>query len=338
MTHPSPQLAGTWSHRLAVVLAGLTFPLIWVGGLVTTTDAGMSVPDWPNTYGYNLFLYPWQTWLFGPWDLFVEHGHRLLASLVGLVTIALAVVLWRTDPRQSLRIAGLVAVAGVVGQGVLGGMRVLMDERTLAMIHGCVGPAFFAFVVTLCVVTSRRWRSPSADMPPRAASGMKQVAVVTVVVAYLQLMLGAVLRHMPAGSQPGLFRAAVFFHLIMAAALAVQVVLLRRQAGYTGDAGLATRRAANGLLALVAFQIALGSATWIAKYGWPPLVASYSWTAGYVIRAESLFQTHVVTAHVATGSLILALAVSLAVVSGGRVRTAASGRKLSASAAMELVA
>ena len=73
-----------WPHRLAVLLVCATFPLIWVGGLVTTYDAGMAVPDWPTTYGYNLFLYPWQTWLAGPWDLFIEHGHRLLGSLGGL--------------------------------------------------------------------------------------------------------------------------------------------------------------------------------------------------------------------------------------------------------------
>ena len=76
-----------------MVLACATFPLVWVGGLVTTTDAGMAVPDWPSTYGYNLFLYPWQTWLAGPWDLFVEHGHRLLASAVGMLTIGLLIVL-----------------------------------------------------------------------------------------------------------------------------------------------------------------------------------------------------------------------------------------------------
>ena len=78
-----------WSRRLALLLTVLTFPLIWVGGLVTTTDAGMAVPDWPNTYGYNMLLYPWESWLLGPWDLFIEHGHRLLGALVGMVTIAL---------------------------------------------------------------------------------------------------------------------------------------------------------------------------------------------------------------------------------------------------------
>src|ERR1051325_109674 len=82
-------------HRLAVALACATFPLIWVGGFVTTYKAGMAVPDWPNTYGYNLFLYPWQTWIYGPWHLFIEHGHRLLAAGVGLLTIAVAIAVWR---------------------------------------------------------------------------------------------------------------------------------------------------------------------------------------------------------------------------------------------------
>ena len=82
-----------------MVLACATFPLVWVGGLVTTTDAGMAVPDWPSTFGYNMFLYPWQSWLAGPWDLFVEHGHRLLASSVGMLTIGLVIVMWRTDER-----------------------------------------------------------------------------------------------------------------------------------------------------------------------------------------------------------------------------------------------
>ncbi|MEM1304636.1 MAG: COX15/CtaA family protein, partial [Planctomycetota bacterium] len=83
------RLPGRWTRRLAVLLCGMTFPLICIGGLITTTAAGMSVPDWPGTYGYNMFRYPWQTWLFGPWDLFIEHGHRLLAATVGLVTIGL---------------------------------------------------------------------------------------------------------------------------------------------------------------------------------------------------------------------------------------------------------
>src|SRR5215510_1233467 len=122
-----------WPHRWAVALACATFPLLWVGWLVTTTESGMAVPDWPNTYGYNLFLYPWQTWIYGPFDIFVEHGHRLLASTIGLVTIVLAASLWRNESRRWVRWLGVASVALVIFQGILGGMRVVLAEETLAM-------------------------------------------------------------------------------------------------------------------------------------------------------------------------------------------------------------
>src|SRR6266567_2784898 len=123
-----PQLSA-WPHRLAVALALVTFPVIWVGGLVTTYDAGMAVPDWPGTYGYNLFRYPWQTWLAGPWDLFIEHGHRLLGATAGLLSIALVAVVLLTDRRPWLIASSLGALGLVIAQGVLGGARVLFDER-----------------------------------------------------------------------------------------------------------------------------------------------------------------------------------------------------------------
>ena len=122
-----------WSRRLALLLIVLTFPLIWVGGLVTTTDAGMAVPDWPNTYGYNMFLYPWESWLLGPWDLFIEHGHRLLGALVGMVTIALMVVVLKKDARSWMRKLVIVALVAVIAQGILGGVRVRLNDVTLAM-------------------------------------------------------------------------------------------------------------------------------------------------------------------------------------------------------------
>ncbi|HEY7710462.1 MAG TPA: cytochrome oxidase assembly protein, partial [Candidatus Entotheonella sp.] len=147
-----------WPHRWAVALACATFPLVWVGGLVTTTDSGMAVPDWPTTYGYNLFLYPLSTWLAGPWDIFVEHGHRLLGAIVGCLTIGLVVSLWRSESRTWLRWLGVAALLLVVSQGVLGGMRVVYDERSLAMFHGTTGPLFFAITVAMTVFTSRRWR------------------------------------------------------------------------------------------------------------------------------------------------------------------------------------
>jgi len=108
----SQQPVSPWPHRLAVALVCATFPLVWIGGLVTTHDAGMAVPDWPNTYGYNLFLYPLDGWL-AVWDIFLEHTHRLIAASVGLATIVLAVMLWRSDPRKWIRWLGVAAVLGV---------------------------------------------------------------------------------------------------------------------------------------------------------------------------------------------------------------------------------
>src|ERR1043165_4509809 len=116
MIATSPNRVSPWPHRLAVVLACATFPLVWVGGLVTTTDSGMAVPDWPNTYGYNLFLYPWQTWLLGPWDLFIEHGHRLLGASVGIITIFLVATVWRKEPRAWVRWLSLAALVCVILQ------------------------------------------------------------------------------------------------------------------------------------------------------------------------------------------------------------------------------
>jgi cytochrome c oxidase assembly protein subunit 15 len=296
------------------VLACATFPLVWVGGLVTTTDAGMAVPDWPNTYGYNLFLYPWQSWLAGPWDLFVEHGHRLLASLVGLITIGLVAVLWRSEERRWVRWLGLAALALVIFQGVLGGMRVLLDERTLAMLHGCTGPLFFAVTVALAVFTSKNWQlGPDSPPSPGGSSSLvRQLAVVTCILIYLQLVFGAVLRHVPVQTEPATFVLAIRFHLLLAAVLTVHVLLLVWIALRHFRQVSQSSRWVLLLGALLALQLALGAATWLVKFSVPAWAAPWWPAAGFTIHADGWLQTHIVTAHVATGSLMLAVSVVVA--------------------------
>src|SRR5436305_10553421 len=117
-----------WPHRLAVILACAMFSLLFIGGLVISKGAGLAVPDWPTTFGYNMFLYPWSRMVGG---VFYEHSHRLIGSLVGLLTVAFAVSLWVTEPRSWMRILGLVAVAAVVVQGILGGLRVVLLQHGL---------------------------------------------------------------------------------------------------------------------------------------------------------------------------------------------------------------
>jgi cytochrome c oxidase assembly protein subunit 15 len=306
-------------HRLAVALVMVTFPLIWIGGLVTTYEAGMAVPDWPNTYGYNLFLYPWQTWLAGPWDLFIEHGHRLWASLTGLLTIALVVAEWRYDDRRWARWLAVGALAAVIGQGVLGGLRVRMDDVLFARIHGCVGPAFFALVVAIAVVTSARWRSAAAPREIPKGDRLRLLAVATTALAYLQLVLGSALRHMPVTATPRDFRAAVLFHVLVAVALMIQVTVLVVRVVRSARGEGALMRPAVGLIACMVLQIALGLGTWIVKYGWPVWLGGEH-LASFVVEAESRLQAHVTTAHVAIGSLVLALSLVVALRSWRLVR------------------
>lgn len=284
-----------------------TFPLVWLGGLVTTHQAGMAVPDWPNTYGYNVFLYPWTTWIAGPFDLLIEHGHRLLGAAVGLLTIGfvLAVFLSKSATWR-LRLLAILALLAVCAQGALGGLRVVLDQRTLAMIHGCFGPAFFAFTVALAAITSRAWlqQSPVAVV---GASRVQRLAILTTILAYLQLILGAQLRHTPLDVGPGFFRAALHFHLLIAAALLVHVPLVAHAVRKLGGQASRLRVPAMGLLMLLVLQICLGAGSWVVKYGWPAWLGEHTWTAEYVVRREDFISSLVLTTHVAVGSLILAL-------------------------------
>lgn len=303
--------ASSWPHRWAVLLVCATFPLIWVGGLVTTYQAGMAVPDWPNTYGYNLFLYPWQTWLFGPFDLLIEHGHRLLGALVGLISIAAALAAWRSETRPAVRWLAWATVPAVIVQGVLGGLRVRMDQQVLALVHGCTGPAFFALAVALATVTSTRWRG-AQPQPTADAGRVQRLAVGAVVLAYLQIVIGANVRHVMAVGNRAWFQVAVVFHLLLAAALVGHVIGLWQRTGALGEKGRLLRGPANWLAACLVAQVALGAATWVVNYGWPVWFRGFVWAESFTVSAESMSQALCTTAHVANGSLILGLSMCLA--------------------------
>jgi heme a synthase len=302
---------GRLSHRLAIALALATFPLIWVGGLVTTYDAGMAVPDWPGTYGYNLFLYPWQSWLAGPWDLFIEHGHRLLGALTGLLAIALVACTCIFDRRPWLIMACVGALILVVGQGVLGGARVLWDERLVAMVHACLGPLFFAYLAGLTALTSPSIQ-PSAVSSGPSASQRAYRLWLTAALAYLQLVFGAVLRHMPLTSSPGAFRTVLLLHLVFAGVLAIHLFfsVARQHMRAARLWAFGSPLQAELLLCmLVLLQIFLGAATFVAKYSWPAWLGEFQFAAAHVVQERSFAQGLIVTAHVANGSLILFFAV-----------------------------
>jgi cytochrome c oxidase assembly protein subunit 15 len=318
MCDNSQSAASPWPHRLAVALACATFPLVWVGGLVTTTGSGMAVPDWPNTYGYNLFLYPLSTWLAGPWDIFVEHGHRLLGAAIGMLTIALLSVLWQTEDRDWMRWFGVAALGLVVFQGVLGGMRVIFNERTLAMLHGSTAPLFFAMTVAMAVFTSKRWLLGTTDCAadnPADTGHIRQLAVVTWFLVYLQILLGAVLRHVPIVTEPATFALVVWFHLFMAGILMLHILVLvwavLRQSGQWP----LLRWLAIALVVLFFGQLSLGITTWLLKYSVPYWASEWVPSVPLTIVDNGWLQTHVVTTHVAVGSLLLATSLAIALYS-----------------------
>ena len=229
-------------HRLAIAAAVVTFLLLSVGGIVTTREAGMIFPDWPLSNGS---INP-EGWLTNA-DKLSEHGHRILGSVVGLLTIWLAVWLHRRDERRGVRWLGWAALAAVIAQGLLGGLRVTENSNSLAMIHGCSGQAYFMMMVALAYLTSAdSRRAPEAG---RDAWSLVIASLGVILVVYMQIVHGARLRHVGGPLD---------FHLLGAMLVAgstlwmMAVVLIR----HPGRATL--KRPAFAVAALVAAQVGLG--------------------------------------------------------------------------------
>ena len=136
----------------AVLNVIVTFLLIGLGGLVTSHEAGMSVPDWPNSYGYNMFLFPIKDWVGG---IFYEHTHRLLATVVGLLTTILAIWLWLKDARPWMHWLGIVAFLLVIVQGVIDGLRVILNMDYLGIPHGAIAQTLLVLPDAIALFTSR---------------------------------------------------------------------------------------------------------------------------------------------------------------------------------------
>lgn len=183
-------------HRLAWLTLAATFPLIFMGGLVTSHGAGMSVPDWPNSYGYNMFTFPPSKWVGG---IFYEHTHRLMGTVVGMLSIVLTVWSWRIEPRRWVRWLSVSILAAVIVQGVLGGLRVVLVNLDLAVVHGCFAQAFFCLAGLMVVVTSRWWHERSREEPVVPHRRLLAACVFAIVLIYAQLIVGATMRHYDAG-------------------------------------------------------------------------------------------------------------------------------------------
>ena len=291
-----------WLHLYLRFVTAASLLLIVAGGLVTSTGSGLAVPDWPNTYGVFLFAFPFSKMVGG---IFYEHGHRLLASAVGLLTIGLAVWTAGVEPRRWVRRLGWTALAAVVVQGLLGGITVLYFlPAPVSIGHAGLAHLFFALVASLALFTSPGWRAGAGAPDARGDRILARLAVAAPAVVYGQILLGATMRHTGAGLAipdfplafghlvPPVWNAGTAIHFAhRLGALAVTVVvaataghLLVRHRARTD-----LTRPALLLAALVLAQVGLGA-----------------WT---VLSGR---QVAVNTAHVAVGAATLATSVVLA--------------------------
>lgn len=292
-----------WRFRFSLLTVVATVALISWGGFVTSIDAGLAVPDWPASFGsYD----PFATGFEDPTDpsarwwhslpVLAEHGHRLLGALVGILTLILAVWTWRADPRSWMRTLGVIALGLVILQGILGGLRVVWVSLDLAVVHACAAQLFFAVVVAMTLFTSSGWLTarslPPAGVPLRR---LRTLATVTVVALYLQIVLGAFLRHPGAGTDP-LFASV---HITGAFVIVGLIFACFAYVWKYFDGYALLRRSAWSLLAVVALQFTLGLSAYVVLL----------YESQRALR--SVTQITLTSAHVVVGALLMASTVVL---------------------------
>jgi len=242
-----------WLHRFAWFTACATYLLILAGASVTSNRAGLSVPDWPTTYGQFMFAFPRSKMVGG---IFYEHGHRMIASVVGMLTIVLAVWLVRAEPRRWVRRLGIAALAAVIAQGILGGLTVMFFlPPPVSIGHAALAEAFFCLTLTLAMATSVRWTQDRPLLPVAGAGRLKRLAAATTALVYAQILLGAAIRHANVGVVAHAAMASVVTLFIFALAVIVFARVPRTS----------LRVHALALALLVAAQIGLGIATLLVR-------------------------------------------------------------------------
>ena len=276
-------------HRFAIFTSFVTLLLIIAGALVTSNDAGLSVPDWPTSFG---------SWYKMPrmvGGIFFEHGHRMVAEFVGVLTIILAVWTWRVEKRRWLRFLGVAALGTVIAQGILGGITVLFYlPPSISSAHAALAQTFFCIAVTIAVFTGRRW----VEEQPRTEADLRHPSLFTltllsIFVLYTQLILGAMFRHKGMSWWPHVVHAGVV--AIVLSWTAIRAISVYPQVD-------AVRRPAITMLSLMVGQLCLGFLAFITRVMW-----------GRDAAQPEMPMIVSTVVHVAVGALLLATTVILAI-------------------------
>jgi cytochrome c oxidase assembly protein subunit 15 len=285
-------------HRFAKFLVACTVILILAGSLVTSHDAGLSVPDWPTSYGWNMFTFPPSMWVA---NILYEHGHRLIASTVGFLTIILAVWLWIAEPRGWLRWLGVGALAAVIAQGVLGGLTVLFFlPPAISTAHAGLAEIFFCLTVAIALFTSPGWDAA----PPADDGALRRLATMTTILIYTQILVGATMRHTGAGLAipdfPWMFGHVVpdhwdpkiavhFAHRVGALVVTLGIGATAAHVWSRHHGRRELTRPAALLVGLVAVQVTLGALTVLSQRD--PWINSVHVVCGALVLTTSLVLT-----------------------------------------------
>ena len=290
-------------HLYALVVAASTAVLIFAGGLVTSTGSGLAVPDWPNSYGWFMFTFPLENMVGG---IFYEHGHRLIASTVGFLILVMAGVLWRVEPRGWVRRLGFAALAAVIVQGILGGITVLWYlPAPISIAHASLAQIVFCMTTAIAVATAPAWRRSYARAGGVPDDGtLQRIAAATTALVYLQIVIGAIMRHTGAGLAipdfPWAFGRLVpphwssqiavhFAHRVGALTVAVMVLATAGYVMYHHSRRRALARPVLMLVALVCVQITLGALTVLS--GKQYIINSLHVVTGGLVLVTSLVLT-----------------------------------------------
>ena len=294
----------------AALVAASTAVLIFAGGLVTSTGSGLSVPDWPNTYGWFMFAFPMSKMVGG---IFYEHAHRLIASTVGFLIVVLAVWLGRAEPRRWVRRLGYLALGAVILQGILGGITVLWYlPDAISIAHASLAQILFCLTVTIALATSPGWKRAYRKREGGRGKGeglpddrtLQHIAIVTTSVIYVQILIGATMRHTGAGLAipdfplsfghliPPYWDSKIAIHFAHRVGAATVTVLIATTTGHVffhHARRAQLRRPAILLLGLLVLQITLGAITVLGNK--PFIVNSLHVVNGALVLVTSLVLT-----------------------------------------------
>ena len=286
----STEAPKNWFHKFAISTIYVAMLTVVFGALTTSKNAGMAFRDWPTSDGQMMLTYPWLSDFARNWDKFLEHGHRLAGALIGMWSIALVTLSFRTRQSRTVKVLSIFVLVGVICQGLLGGFRVQLDERGLAMMHGAFAAVVFSIMGAIALISNPKWQQLDQERSRGTMRLMQVVASLLIGVLMTQYFLGGLIRHQGTG-----------LHEHLAVGFVALGLIFANWTFSNSSTSTALQRSAFILLLFGGVQVALGLGAWVLRFGFAPV--------GYVAISDSIQQVASRTAHTVCGIVIFQYAI-----------------------------